>query len=98
MGDVVMWFRRKEKPMFKEIESFSEKVAAKVKAAEDEVKDYFNSIKYRAVDQFKFDINHFETTLTEEGIKIDDEFADDLAKIKAKLKAEEEALNPPEAS
>ena len=93
-----MWFRRKEKPMFKEIESFAEKVEAKVKAAEDEVKAYFNSVKYRAVDQFKFDINHFETALFEEGIKIDDEFAADLAKIKTKLDAEEAALNPPKAS
>ena len=87
-----MWFRRKEKPMFKEIESFAEKVAAKVKAAEDEVKSYFNSVKAKAIDQFKFDINHFEQSLTEEGIKLDDEFAAALAVIKTKLEAEEAAL------
>ena len=78
--------------MFKEIESFADKVAAKVKAAEDEVKAYFNSIKGKSVNQFKFDINHFEQSLTEEGIKLDDEFAAALAVIKTKLEAEEAAL------
>lgn len=78
--------------MFKEIEAFAQKVADKVKAAEAEVVAYFKGVKAKAIDQFKFDINHFETELLAEGIKLDDEFAADLAKIKAKLEAEETAL------
>ena len=53
--------------MFKEIEAFAEKVAAKVKAAEDEVRLYFDSQKAKAVNQLKFDISHFELSLLEDG-------------------------------
>ena len=74
--------------MFKEIEGFAEKVAAKVKAAEVEVCAIFNSAKTKAIDQLKFDIQHFEDSLLEDGIKIDDAFAAELAAIKAKLEAE----------
>ena len=86
------WFTRKEKPMFKEIEAFAEKVAAKVKAAEDEVKQYFDTQKTKAVNQLRFDLEHFEKSLLEDGIKLDDEFAADLAKIKARLEEAEQAL------
>ena len=79
--------------MFKEIEAFAEKVAAKVKAAEDEVRSYFDSQKGKAVSQLKFDISHFESSLLEDGIKLDDEFSADLAKIKTKLEAAEAELN-----
>lgn len=79
--------------MFKEIEAFAEKVAAKVKAAEDEVRLYFDSQKAKAVNQLKFDISHFESSLLEDGIKLDDEFSADLDKIKAKLEAAEAELN-----
>lgn len=92
---MMLWFKRKEKSMFKEIEGFADKVAAKVKAAEEEVKAYFASKKAAAIDQLKFDINHFEQSLLEEGIKIDDDFSADLAKIKAKLEAEDAALTTP---
>ena len=81
--------------MFKEIEGFAEKVAEKAKKAEEEVIAYFREIKVKAVDQFKFDINHFEKSLTTEGIKLDDEFIAALAVIKAKLEAEDAKLNPP---
>ena len=46
--------------MFKEIEAFAEKVAEKVKAAEAEVVQFFNSAKVRAIAQLKFDLEHFE--------------------------------------
>ena len=78
--------------MFKEIEAFAEKVAEKVKSAEAEVKQYFNDKKAKAIAQFKFDLNFFESSLLEDGIKLDDEFSADLAKIKAKLEAAEGEL------
>ena len=78
--------------MFKEIETFAEKVAEKVKSAEAEVKAWFDSKKAVAIQDFKYDIANFEKELDEAGIKLDDEFAADLAKIKAKLEAEEVAL------
>ncbi len=78
--------------MFKEIEAFAEKVAEKVKSAEAEVKQYFNDKKARAVAQLKFDLEHFEAILLMDGIKLDDEFSADLAKIKAKLEAAEASL------
>ena len=62
-GGTKMFWTRKEKPMFKEIEAFAEKVAEKVKSAEAEVKQYFNDKKARAVAQFKFDLEHFEASL-----------------------------------
>jgi hypothetical protein len=88
------WFTRKEHSMFKEIEGFADKVAEKVKTAEAEVVAYFTGIKVKTIDQFKFDITHFEKTLADEGIKLDDEFIADLAKIKAKLEAADAALTP----
>ena len=84
--------------MFKEIESFTEKVAEKVKSAEDEVKQFFTGIKTSSILLFQHDIAFFEKSLLAEGIKLDDEFVADLAKIKAKLEAEEAALNPPKAA
>ena len=80
--------------MFKEIEAFAEKVAEKVKAAEAEVVQFFNSAKVRAIAQLKFDLEHFEKSLLEDGIKLDDEFTADLAKIKAKLEAADASINP----
>ena len=91
-GGTKMFWTRKEKPMFKEIEAFAEKVAEKVKSAEAEVKQYFDSAKVRAVAQLKFDLEHFEAILLMDGIKLDDEFSADLAKIKAKLEAAEGEL------
>ena len=79
------WFTRKEKPMFKEIEAFAEKVAAKVKAAEDEVKQYFDTQKAKAVNQLRFDLEHFEKSLLEDGIKLDDEFAADLIRMRFEI-------------
>jgi len=84
--------------MFKEIEGFAEKVAEKVKAAEAEVKVYFDDIKTGAIDQLKFNITHFETSLLSEGIKLDDEFTAALAVVMAKLEAEDAVLNPPKAA
>ena len=80
--------------MFKEIEGFAEKVAEKVKAAEQEVKTWFDGKKAVAIRDFKLDITNFEKYLEESGIKLDDEFAADLAKIKDKLEAAEAILNP----
>ncbi len=91
-GGTKMFWTRKEKPMFKEIEAFAEKVAEKVKSAEAEIKQYFNDKKARAVAQLKFDLEHFEAILLMDGIKLDDEFSADLAKIKAKLEAAEASL------
>ncbi len=91
-GGTKMFWTKKEKPMFKEIEAFAEKVAEKVKSAEAEIKQYFNDKKARAVAQLKFDLEHFEAILLMDGIKLDDEFSADLAKIKAKLEAAEASL------
>ena len=80
--------------MFKEIEGFAQKVEAKVKTAEAEVKAFFDHKKAIAIQDFKFAAERFEKDLLEDGIKLDDEFSSDLAKINAKLEAEEATLSP----
>jgi hypothetical protein len=90
------WFTKRRKPMFKAIEGFEEMVAAKVKAAEDEVKSFFNSKKAKAIVALKADIEHFKESILEDGIKIDEAFEAELEGIKAKLQAELETLKAPQ--
>jgi uncharacterized protein YicC (UPF0701 family) len=78
MGDVVMWFRRKEKPMVQFIKTAEERVAAALKEMEQ-------AAFRRIVATFDDALHNIEERLVDEGLKLDQEAEDALAVLKHKL-------------